>query len=70
MSDFGDFDPDDAFDTEPADAEQVARKLHQYRQERERESVSWDDLSTAERLILVAIIAKLLDWLRRQGSLR
>ena len=28
---FGDFDVEDAYDTEPADPEQVARKLHSYR---------------------------------------
>jgi hypothetical protein len=31
MSDFGDFDSDDAVDLEPPDPEQVAMKLHQFR---------------------------------------
>ena len=66
--DFGDLDPDDVIDHEPADPEQVARRLHELRFERNRESVRWDDLSFGERLVLVAIVAEILAWLRRQGS--
>lgn len=71
MSDFGDDGPDDAFDPSAApDAEQVARRLHELRHERAREVVDWDALTPGERLVLVGIIGALLDWLRRQGSLR
>ena len=70
MSDFGDFDEDDALDHEPADPEQVARKLHRIREREGFEIVDWDHLEPGERLALVAIIARLLAWLRRQGALR
>ena len=65
---FGDFDPDDAFGTEPADPEQVARKLHEFRRQEGLEGSGWDGLTPAQRALLVLIIAKLLDLLRRQGS--
>lgn len=68
MSEFGDFDPDDAFDTEPADPEQVARKLHGYRQEDEPGLPDWDDLSNIDKAILVNRLSRLLAWLRRQGA--
>jgi hypothetical protein len=54
MSDFGDFEDDDAFDTEPADPEQVARKL------RALLDRGLDD---------VGVAVLLLAWLRRQGAL-
>lgn len=68
MSSFGDFDPDDALDHEPADPEQVARKLHALRQRDDFEAADWEALSEGERLALVAIMAALLSWLRRQGA--
>lgn len=70
MSDFGDFDPDDAWAEEPPDAEQVAKKIHQYRRENGRETVDWDSLDLAERTLLIGVIVRLLAWLRRQGALR
>jgi hypothetical protein len=72
MSDatFGDFDDDDAFGNEPADPEQVARKLHEFRLARQRETVDWDGLTNGERLVLIAILADLLAWGRRQGVFR
>jgi len=70
VSDFGDFDNDDALDTVPADPEQVARKLHALRRLQNSESIDWDRLSADEREILIAIIAHLFAWLRRQGALR
>ena len=70
MSDFGDFDEDDALDTEPADPEQVARKLHRLRMARGFELGEWDRLGEPERSELVAIVAALLAWLRRQGAFR
>ena len=65
---FGDFDDDDAADTEPADPEQVARKLHDLRRRDGFEVQAWDDLTAGDRLALVAIVAAVLSWLRRQGS--
>ena len=70
MSDFGDFDPDDAVDTEPADPEQVARKWHRYYQDDEPGVPAWDDLSDAEKLRLIARFDRVLAWLRRQGAFR
>lgn len=68
MSDFGDFDTDDALDVEPADSEQVARRLHQIRRREGFEITAWDDLDPGERGALTMIVAVLLAWLHRQGS--
>jgi hypothetical protein len=68
MSDFGDFDPDDAFDNEPADPEQVARKLHRVRREHGLEGMTWADLSDERQALLVTISGRVLAWMRRQGS--
>jgi len=62
MTDFGDFDDDDAFGTEPADPEQVARKLIEF------EGGRWDDLTHDQQVARVAVMLMLLVWLRRQGS--
>lgn len=69
MSDFGDFTDDDALDTEPADPKQVARKIHRLRQREGFEITNWDDLPLGERGALIHIVAVLLAWLRREGSL-
>ena len=66
---FGDFDTDDAFDLEPADAEQVARKLHRLRLREGLEPVDWDGLDLAEQTVRILIVAALLAWLLRQGAL-
>ena len=68
MSDFGDFDEDDALDTEPADPEQVARKLHGYLRKHGVEPVEWDQLAEEHRAVRVFVLTRLLAWLRRQGS--
>jgi len=69
MSDFGDFDPDDALDTEPADPEQVAAKLHRLRRDEGLDDGrDWDELPISERILFILIVTKLLDWLRRQGA--
>jgi hypothetical protein len=65
---FGDFTDDDAYDPAPADPEQVARKLHALRAEDGFEVTPWDRLGPGERAALVAIVAALLAWLRRQGA--
>lgn len=69
MSDFGDWDPDDSWDNEPADPEQVAIRLHRFRQENES-LPQWDQLAQADRDRAIAVIVRLLGWLRRQGHLR
>ena len=68
MTEFGDFDPDDALDTEPADPEQVARKLHRYRQEDEPMLANWDELDAGERVLIIGRITRLLAWMKRQGA--
>jgi hypothetical protein len=68
MSDFGDFDDDDAFGTEPADPLQVARKLHDLRRREGFEITDWNTLTEHDRGALVQIVTVLLAWLRRQGS--
>lgn len=68
--DFGDIEDDDVWGTEPADPEQVARRFHDLRRERQREDVDWDSLTNGERLVLIAIVADLLAWGRRQGVFR
>lgn len=67
MSDFGDYTNDDAFDTAPADPEQVARRLHQLRQREGLDGADWDDLADTDRGRLVQIIVVLLAWGRRGG---
>lgn len=68
MSSFGDFEEADAFDTAPADAEQVARKLHRLRFRAGLEDRPWSELGDEARARRVAIVAELLAWLRRQGA--
>jgi len=68
VSDFGDFDDDDAFDREPPDPEQVAIKLHKLRRQHEN-LPTWELLSDDERQNAIAVIVLLLAWLKRQGAL-
>ena len=56
MTDFGDFDPDDAFDREPPDPEQVAVKL----------AALYALHGPLEHL---AVAVALVAWLRRQGAI-
>ena len=68
---FGDIEPEDEFSADGTlDAEQVARRLHEYRVEEGDASGSWDSLTTAQRRRMVRVIIALLHWLRRQGALR
>ena len=69
MSDFGDFTDDDAWAEEGPDPEQVAKKLHELRLVRNRETARWDALSPEERAVLIGIFVHLIEWLRRQGAL-
>ena len=59
----GDFEEADAFDTAPADPEQVARRYRQY------EGGTWEGLTDEDRAHRVSIVALLLVWLRRQGGI-
>lgn len=68
MTDFGDFTDADAFDTAPADPEQVARKLQRLRVDAGLALDDWDALTDAQRSATVAVIVLLLAWLRRQGA--
>ena len=69
MSDFGDFDDDDATDTAPADPEQVARKLQRIRAEvRPGDPPPGRSSIDGGRAVRVAVITRLLLWLRRQGA--
>jgi hypothetical protein len=68
MTTFGDFDDLDALDHEPADPEQVARRLFQLRRREGFEIGTWEDLNDGDRGSLVQIVTVLLAWLRRQGS--
>lgn len=70
MSNFGDFDDDDAYDTATADPEQVAVKIQRLRHEYGIDAGDWDALDHAARILRIGMAARLLAWLRRQGSLR
>lgn len=70
MSFFGDFDEDDALDTEPFDPEQVARRLVKYRQDHDPSLPSWDDLPNDNKGIEIESLIRLFAWMRRQGSFR
>jgi hypothetical protein len=64
MSFFGDFDPEDAYDNDPPDPEQVAMKLVHF------EGGRWDDYTSEDRKFRVQAIARLLETLRRQGTIQ
>ena len=69
MTDFGDYETADAFDTEPADPEQVARKLQTLRVAEGLSTTNWDDdLTDGAKLVRIVVVGRLLDWLRRQGA--
>lgn len=70
MAAFGDYEPLDALDTEPADALQVAMKLHRLRRAQGLEGPTWELLADPERSVRVGIVVDLLGWLRRSGAAR
>ena len=68
MSDFGDFDDDDALDHEPPDEEQVTYKLHSLRRELDllagaRDVPTWDELSDGEREMASGIGAVIVRYI-------
>jgi hypothetical protein len=69
MTDFGDFELDDAYDpNEPADPEQVAIKLQTLRYDRSLESRRWNQLTVNEQTVRIGVVIALLAWLRRSGA--
>jgi hypothetical protein len=70
MSDFGDAEPEDSYDVAPPDPEQVALRLHELREAHGLEVRRWEELTLGQQRALIAVVAMLLDWLRREGSLR
>jgi hypothetical protein len=69
VTDYGDYDPDDAYDTAAADPEQVARKLHALRLDVNLEPTValWGELSDQQRQRRIAVVVRFLEWWRRQG---
>jgi hypothetical protein len=69
MSEFGDIEPEDSYvEGNVPDAEQVARRLHELRQERGLETEDWDALVRERRALLILIVGALLAWLNREGT--
>ena len=69
MADFGDFSTDDAYDTEPPDPEQVARRIQELRA-RFDTLPSWDEVSIEVRIKAIEVARLLLEWLKREGALK
>ena len=68
MSDFGDWEEDDAFATEPADPEQVAIILHRLRRDEGLDDgFAWEELTPAQRAVLIIVMSRFIDLWRRQG---
>lgn len=66
MSDFGDWDDDDALDHEPPDHEQVTYKLHDLRVALDEfagaNGVKWDDLTPGEQSLALALGQAVVDY--------
>lgn len=60
----GDHEPADSFDVAPPDPEQVARKLRAF------EGGEWQPMSPGEKLYRIALMARLIEWGRREGWVR
>lgn len=67
MSDFGDWEPDDAFALEPLDAEQTARHMHELREYLAAmagdELIAFDALSEDDRDLSVALGTRLVEFM-------
>jgi hypothetical protein len=67
VSDFGDWEPDDAIDHEPPAPEQIAYRLYELRQDVEnligRPLPEWDELSADEQASIQSFGAFIVDWL-------
>jgi hypothetical protein len=61
---FGDFEADDAIDTEPADPLQVAIRLRRLQRTDERE---WHELADNERAEPLEVGELIVDWIREHG---
>jgi hypothetical protein len=68
---FGDSEPDDAFDVETVlDPEQVARRLQELRREHGDTTKDWDDLTPQQQTMALAVMVALIAWMRREGAVR
>ena len=68
MSDFGDWDPDDAFDREPPDDDQVTYKLHELRIALDQlagaqDLPGWDDLAPSAQAMARGIGHMIVDYI-------
>lgn len=68
MSDFGDFDVEDAFDREPADPEQVSFRLHRLRNELDllagaSDLPTFDELEPDAQTMALAIGDAIVGWI-------
>jgi hypothetical protein len=64
MTGFGDWEPDDSFDTADVDAEQLARKLAFL------EGIKWEDMTEEWRAIRLVRMLRFVEWLTRSGHFR
>lgn len=68
---FGDIEADDAYDpTGAPDPAQVAQRLQELRTELDAATPAWPELDDDARAVAVEAMRRLIEWLRRQGSLR
>lgn len=70
VSTFGDWDAEDAFDTEPPDDEQVTYKLHDLRLALDQlagshELLTWDELTENEQAMALGIGRMIVDYIVR-----
>lgn len=65
-TDFGDWDPSDAFDREPPAPEQVAYRIHEIRIALDElagvDGITWNDLSATQRDLALAIGQAVVDY--------
>ena len=75
MSDFGDYEPEDAYSAEgEPDPLQMAIRYHRIREYLADVSGQpfprWEDLPDGERILAVSIFIDIVRWLQRQGTMR
>ena len=63
---------DDSYAADGApDPEQVARRLHEHRRWLSANALPiWEDMDTEEREVAVLLMGLIIDWLRREGTVR
>lgn len=67
---FGDWEPDDSFDTAEADPEQVARFIQRLRVLLDLADADWDDFTDEQRQRRIELAVRLIAWGRRSGWVR